>query len=93
VKKLVNRLIHDENTLIQASCVLLAVVFAIIGVVLIKCIIRRHRASKIRKYGVIMEDGAVEIRPLEGVDDDDDDEDETVFEKKSTHHDRKKLLQ
>merc|ERR1711872_374369 len=86
VKRLMTRLIHDQNTLLQASSVLLLLVFLAFVAVVVKLVVNRRRASKTRKYGVLMEDGAVEIRPLEGLnneDDDDDDEDQTLFEKKS----------
>ena len=89
--RLMNRLIHDQNTLIQASCVLLAVVFVIFAVVVLKFVLKKQRESKTLKYGVIMEAGSVEMRPLEDVDDDDD-EDETLFEKKSALDDHRKLL-
>jgi len=91
IQKLMNRLIHDQNTLIQASCVLLAVVFVIFAVVVLKFVLKKQRESKTLKYGVIMEAGSVEMRPLEDVDDDDD-EDETLFEKKSALDDHRKLL-
>lgn len=87
--QLMQGLVDHEQALLKASFVILGVVLVVFLLFLAKFVRKRHFMSKTRKYGVIMEDESIEIRPLDGADEDEEDDD-TIFEKNS--NDKKKLI-